>query len=106
MTGRRAVFSPRCAKKSIIQYRDRRTGNRLPPSSDIEVVVCGPEQHQFRARVEDVRNHGFSIVYTGATLPSGTEFLFQSGPFRGRARLMWSRRSGEHNEGGCVVLAQ
>ncbi len=81
-------------------------GNRLPPSGEIEIVVCGPEPHQFRAKVEDVRNHGFRIVYAGATLSSGTEFLFQSGSLRGRARVMWSRRSGEDNEGGCVVLAQ
>ena len=100
------MFSPRCAKKSIIQYRDRRAGDRLPPTSEIEIVVCGPEHNQFLAKVEDVRNHGFSIVYTGATLPSGTEFLFQSGPIRGRARLMWSQRSGENNVGGCVVMAQ
>ena len=89
----------------MIQYTDRRSGKRLPPGEDIAIVVCNPDRRQLRAAVKDVQNHGFGIVYEGATLPSGTEFLFQNGSFRGRARLIWSRRADGGNEGSCVVLA-
>ena len=99
------MFSPKCATKSMIQYTDRRKGKRLPPCEDIEIVVCDQVRRQLRAAVKDIRNHGFRIVYEGATLASGTEFQFENGSSQGRARLIWSRCADGRNEGSCVVLA-
>ena len=99
------MFSSKCAAKSMIQYKERRHGTRLPPSTEIEIAVGEPAPKKFRAALKDVQNHGFAIVYEGPTLASGTEFEFQAGSIRGRARLISSRYADGRNEAGCVVLA-
>lgn len=98
------MLSPRCAKKSIIQYRDRRKADRDPKVEDLQITLCDPSRRRISVKLKDLRNYGFSIEYVGDTLPAGTEFLYEGGVFRGRARVMWSRNCAEQNEGGCVVV--
>ena len=100
------VFSPKCSKKSLIQFRDRRKRLRTPVEGEFEIEVCDPSPRRVTATMTELRSHGFNILYSGAPLPAGSEFRFDAGAIRGKARLMWSRRLDEQNESGCVVLPE
>lgn len=83
---------------------DHRREPRFVCRGDVDIVVDGPAEQRLRAELADISNHGFRILYIGDLLSSGTEFTFRHQFFQGRARIMWSHRAEDHNEGGCLVL--
>lgn len=87
--------------------QERRREARQPASGPVRLLVEDPLQPRtVEGSLVDVSTHGFRARHGFSGLTSGQVVSFEHGARTGRARVAWTRVTGEGVESGFYILGE
>lgn len=88
------------------QYQEKRREARAPGRGSVRVNWENAKQYEVEGRLRDYSPSGFRMRHHSPDLTAGQLVQYVHFSAKGRARVVWTRITGEEVETGFLVVAE